>query len=141
MFRRFKLLTILVVLGVFLVPWAHAGDVSEDYLYGRWVVGGQNCSSSSAEIYEFRKNGTFECTRTGRAEIVGFWGIKEDVLELHMVTSAGFYDDIHKDLSDFEGIYEYFEAKMVIFNTQKQGFETFGVLGNEIKRATAVRCQ
>ncbi|MBW1788679.1 MAG: hypothetical protein JRK53_18995 [Deltaproteobacteria bacterium] len=141
MFRGFKILAFLVVLGVFLVPWAHAENLSAEYLYGRWVVDDQNCSSSSAEIYEFRKNGTFECTRSGRTEIVGFWGLKEGILELHMVTSAGFYDDIHKALASFEGIYSYFQAKMIIFNTKKQSFEAFGVLGDEIKRATAVRCQ
>ena len=141
MLRGFRILTLFVVLGVFLVPWAHAEDLSADYLYGRWVVGAQDCGSSSAEIYEFRKNNTFECTRAGRTEVVGFWDMKDGVLELHMVTSGGFYDDIHKDLADFEGIYGYFQAKMVIFNTKKQSFEAVGVLGDEVRRASAKRCK
>ena len=141
MIRAFNYATILVVLSVFLVPWAIAGDLSADYLYGRWVINDQNCSSPDSEYMEFNKNGTFEGTRTGKAEIVGFWGLKEGILNLHMVTSPAFFDDIHKDLAGFEGIYNYFQARMVIFNTQNKSFEAFGVIGNEIKRATAVRCR
>ena len=141
MLRGFRIFAFLAVLGVILVPWVHAENPSSDYLYGRWVVHGQDCSSSSAEIYEFRKNNTFECTRAGRTEVVGFWAVKGGVLELDMVTSPGFYDDIHKELADFQGIYSYFQAKMVIFNAEKQGFEAVGVLGNEIRRASAKRCK
>ena len=141
MIRAFNYATILVVLSVFLVPWANAGDLSVDYLYGRWVINDQNCSAPDSEYMKFNKNGTFEGTRTGKAEIVGFWGLKEGILNLHMVTSPAFFDDIHKDLAGFEGIYNYFQARMVIFNTQKKSFEAFGVIGNEIKRATAVRCR
>jgi hypothetical protein len=140
MMRVFNCATILVVLSAFLVPWANAADLSADYLHGRWVIDEQNCSSPDSEYIEFNKNGTFEGTRTGQAEIVGFWGHKEGVLGLHMVTSPAFFDDIHKDLAGFEGIYNYFQARMVIFNTQIKSFEAFGVIGDEIKRTSAVRC-
>jgi hypothetical protein len=76
MIRTFNYATIFVVLSVFLVPWANAADLSADYLYGRWVIDDQNCSSPDAEYMEFNKNGTFEGTRTGKAEIVGFLGAK-----------------------------------------------------------------
>jgi hypothetical protein len=140
MMRVFKYATILVVLSVFLVPQALAADLSADYLYGRWVIDEQNCSSPDSEYMEFNKNGTFEGTRTGQAEIVGFWGLKEGILDLHMVTSPAFFDDLHKDLAGFEGIYSYFQGQMVIFNTQNKNFEAFGVIGDEIKRTSAVRC-
>jgi hypothetical protein len=140
MIRAFKYATILVILSVFLVPWAIAADLSADYLYGRWVIDDQNCSSPDSEYIEFNKNGTFAGTRTGQAEIVGFWGLKEGILDLHMVTSPGFFDDLHKELAGFGGLYSYFQGRMVIFNTQNKSFETFGVIGDEIKRASAVRC-
>ncbi len=35
MIRAFNYATILVVLSVFIVPWANAADLSADYLYGR----------------------------------------------------------------------------------------------------------
>ena len=141
MIRAFSYATILVVLSVLLVPLANAADLSADYLYGRWVIDEQNCSSTDSEYIEFSKNGTFEGTRTGKAEIVGFWGLKEGILDLHMVTSPAYFDDLHKDLAGFEGIYSYFLGRMVIFNTQNKSFEAFGVIGDEIKRASAVRCE
>jgi hypothetical protein len=140
MMRVFNYATILVVLSVLLVPWANAADLSADYLYGRWVIDDQSCNSPDSEYIEFNKNGTFEGTRTGKTEIVGFWGLKEGILDLHMVTSPAFFDDLHKDLSGFEDIYSYFQGRMVIFTTQDNSFETFGVIGDEIKRAAAVRC-
>ena len=75
------------------------------------------------------------------AEIAGFWGLKEGILDLHMVTSPAFFDDLHKDLAGFEGIYNYFQGRMIIFNTQSKSFEAFGVIGDEIKRTSAVRCE
>ena len=140
MIRIFTWVTMLVVLAIFWVPWANAADLSADYLYGRWVIDDQNCSSPDSEYMEFNKNGTFEGTRTGQAEIIGFWGLKESIIDLHMLTSPGFFDDLHEDLAEFEGLYSYFQGRMVIFNTQNKSFEAFGVIGDEIKRAAAVRC-
>jgi len=140
MMRALKYTTILAVLSVFLVPCIHAGDLSAAYLYGRWVIDDPNCSSPDSEYIEFNKNGTFEGTRTGQAEIVGFWGLKEGILDLHMVTSPAFFDDLHKELAGFKGIYSYFQGRMIIFNTQDKSFEAFGVIGDEIKRTAAVRC-
>jgi hypothetical protein len=129
-----------MVLNVFLVPCANATDLSADYLHGRWVIDYQDCNSPDAEYMEFNKNGTFEGTRTGKAEIVGFWGLKEGILDLHMVTSPAFFDDLNKELAGFESIYGYFQGRMIIFNTQRKSFEAFGVIGDEIKRAAALRC-
>ena len=140
MIRIFTWVTMLVVLSVFWLPSANAADLSADYLYGRWVIDDQNCSSPDSEYMEFNKNGTFGGTRTGSAETVGFWGLKDGILDLHMVTSPAFFDDLQKDLAAFEGIYSYFHSRMVIFNTQKKSFEAFGVIGDEIKRTSAVRC-
>jgi hypothetical protein len=141
MMRAFNYATILVVLSVFLVPWANAGDLSEEYLYGRWAIDAKDCSSPNSEYIEFRKNGTFQSTRTGETEIVGFWGLNRDILELHMLTSPAFFDDIHRALSGFEDRYDYFQSKAAIFNNKNNSFEAFGVIGNEMQRATAVRCR
>ena len=141
MIRKFTFAVIMVLLGVSFVPCVNAEDLSMEYLYGRWVVDAQSCASPDSEYMEFRKNGTFENTRTGKTEIVGFWGLNEDILNLHMVTSPAFFTDLHPDLQGFENMYEYFQTKVVIFNTQKKSFEAFGVIGNETKRMTAARCQ
>ena len=141
MIRVFNYATILMVLSIFWVPWANAADLTADYLYGRWVIDDQDCSSPDSEYMEFNQNGAFEGMRTGNAEIVGFWGLKEGILDLHMVTSPAFFDDLHKELAGFGGIYSYFQGRMVIFNTQNNSFEAFGVIGDEIKRTVAVRCE
>jgi hypothetical protein len=86
MMRTLSYAAILVALSVLLVPWAHAAGLSADYLAGRWVIDEQNCSSPDSEYLEFNKNDTFEVTRTGEAEIVRFWGLTKDTLDLHMVT-------------------------------------------------------
>jgi hypothetical protein len=140
MMRVFNYATILVVLGVFLVPGAIAADLSAGYLHGRWVIDDQNCKSPDSEYMEFNKNGTFAGTRTDNAEIVGFWGLEDGILNLHMITSPAFFDDIQKNLAGFEGIYSYFQGRMIIFNTQNKSFEAFGVIGDEMKRTSAVRC-
>lgn len=58
-----------------------------------------------------------------------------------MVSSPAFFNDIHKKLAGFEGVYDYFQGKMVLFNTNNTGFEAVGVIDNEMKRATAVKCK
>ena len=58
-----------------------------------------------------------------------------------MVSLPAFFNDIHKKLVGFKGVYDYFQGKMVLFNTNKTGFEAVGVIGNEMKRATAVKCK
>jgi hypothetical protein len=98
MMRAFNYATILVVLSVFLVPWASADDLTADYLYGRWVINDQDCSSPDSEYMEFNKNSTFEGMRTGQAEIVGFWRLKKGILDLHMVTSPAFFDDLQSSI-------------------------------------------
>jgi len=54
-----------------------------------------------------------------------------------MVSSPAFFNDIHKKLAGFEGVYDYFQG----INTKNTGFEAVGVIGNEIKRAKAVKCK
>jgi hypothetical protein len=141
MIRTFNFVAIFMVFGLFLAPWASAGDLTPEYLIGRWVIDDQNCSSPDSEYVEFRENATFESTRTGKAEIVGFWEFNEDILALHMVTSLAFFDDIHQSMADFQGQYHYFPGKLIIFNTEQNSFEAFGVIGNVIERTIAVRCQ
>ena len=141
MIRALKYTTLFVFLCMFLVPCVHAGELSAEYLYGRWVIDAQDCSSPDSEYIEFHKNGTFQSTRTGETEVVGFWVFNRDILELHMLTSPAFFDDIHKALAAFGSLYDYFQAKVVIFNNKENSFEAIGLLGNEVKRATAVRCK
>ena len=141
MISALKNATLVAVLCLFFAPWAHTADLNATYLTGRWVLDAQDCSAADVETIEFRKNGTFESTRAGKAEAVGFWGINADIVELHMVTSPAYFDDVEPTLGAFKGLYQYFQARMAIFNIQKDSFEAVGVLGNQIKQARAVKCQ
>ena len=89
---------------------------------------------------EFSKNGTFLNTRNGKPEIVGFWELAEGIIKIHMVTSPAFFDDIHDELRDFEGAYDYFQTKLAIFNIQDKSFEVVGMIGSHVKRAKGVKC-
>jgi hypothetical protein len=141
MIRAFNCAAILVVLSIFLVSWANASDLSAEYLQGKWVIDEQNCSSSDSEYMQFNQNGTFTGTRSGDAELVGFWKLDKGIIKLHMVTSLAFFNDINKDLTEFENIYNYFTGNLIIFNIQDNNFEMFGSIGNEIERTSAVRCK
>ena len=99
MMRTLTCVTIVAVLAVFLVPWAGAGELSQDYLAGRWVIDSQSCNSMESEYIEFRKDGTYVSVRGSKSEIVGFWRLEDDMLELHMLTSPAFFDDIDVSLS------------------------------------------
>jgi hypothetical protein len=140
MIRGFRCTVMLVVLSAFWAPGANAGDLSADYLRGRWVIDDQNCSSSKSEYLEFRKDGTFKSIRTGKAEIVGFWALAEGIVTLHMVTSPAFFDDLYKELREHEGAYHYFQASLVISNAEDENFEAVGVIGSQVKRMSAARC-
>jgi hypothetical protein len=132
---------ICVALSFCLVSAADAADLSSDYFHGRWVIDDQDCNSKTAEYIEFNENGTFEETRNGKAEIVGFWGINEDYMDIHMVTSPAYFQDVHEDMAYFEGIYGYFQGKLLVFNLEKESFEAYGVIRDESKRAFARRCR
>jgi hypothetical protein len=58
-----------------------------------------------------------------------------------MVTSPASFADIHGDLVGYDGLYYYFQARMVILSVQQNRFEAIGVLGKQIDRGYAVRCQ
>ncbi len=141
MIRTLNYVTLMVVLIVFSAPWANAEDLSQEYLYGRWVLHEEDCGSQKAEILEFRQDMTFAYIRTGRTEAAGFWEINKGIMDLHMVTSPAFFSDIHRALEDQKGEFDYFLIKLLIFNNNQKSFESFGVLGDEYKRMIAKRCQ
>jgi len=141
MMKSLRFFTCLLVLSVLFVPIVSAAELNADYFHGDWVINDQSCSSNTAEHIVFHENGTFMGSRDGIAEIVGFWSLKDDFIELHMVTSPASFQDLHKEMAKFEGVYSYFQGRLLVFNQQKKSFEAYGVLGNESKRAAAVRCR
>ncbi len=140
MLRELKYVTILVVLSLFLVPMASAADLSADYLQGRWAIHDNVCNSSSSEFITFDNDGTFRGTRNGKTEIVGFWKLDGDIIELDMLSSLSSFQDLNSSLVRYKGIHSYSAGQMLIFNAKKKSFEAFGVVGEEVKRTVAARC-
>ena len=131
---------LIALLIVSTATGVHAQELPPDYLYGRWIIDDKNCGSADAEYIVFDKNHTFEVSRSGRVEIVGFWESSEETLDLHMVASPASFADINGELVGYDGLYYYFKIRMVAHNVQKNRFDVIGVLGEEIDRAYAVRC-
>lgn len=143
--RVLTYVNLLLLAGFILVSGVTAAEPVElnaDYLYGRWVFNDQNCSSQQAEIIEFRDNGTFETGRAGKTEAVGFWEFDADgLLVLHMLTTPAHFKDINEALAAYDGIYQYFPMKIAVFNTQKNSLEAVSVLGEQVRKMKAFRCQ
>ena len=141
--RKSWVVSFLVMILVGFVTAANAADVDSKYLSGNWVIGTaeQKCSDAESEYFIFRENGTLEAGRSAKAEAVGFWKIEGDILYLDFISSGGFFQDIHAELKEFDGVLDYFQAKLVPFNVEENRFEAVGVLGDQINRGIAVRCK
>ena len=121
---------------------AESGELSVDYLKGTWALDSKKqCNSADKEYFIFRANGTFENGSTGKAESTGFWYIDNYIVQLHMVTSPGFYANVNEQLKEFQGKFVYVPARLVTTDVQPDRFDGVGVLGQEIKKATFFRCK
>ena len=140
---RLFAVTFLLILSICFPYGVNATDLTPAYLEGTWLIGDteQVCSDPDTEYAVFRKNGTFETGRGGKAEITGFWQISGDAVDLDMVTSPGFFQDVVKDAQVFQGQYYYFHGRMIIFDLTDKSFKAVGLLGDEYAKTIAVRCQ
>lgn len=135
---------VFLLLLTFSFPFGgYAADLTPAYLEGNWLLGdtGQDCNDPDAEYLVVRKNGTFETSRGGRAEITGFWKIVGDAVELEMVTSPGFFQDIIKEASTLQDQYFYVKALMITYDLTEKGFKAIGLLGGEFRKTVASRCE
>ncbi len=136
--RIMRCLLVPIAASVFLANGAVA-QVTAKYLDGVWAIASaKNCGLKDTEHLMFRANGTFESFRFGVTDSTGFWRNSDDVLVLHMVTSPEFFD---KQLKEFKGYFDYFFVKVLVFNQEPDKFETFGLIGNQIKKETLFRCE
>ena len=121
---------------------AESGELSVDYLKGTWALDSKKqCNKADKEYFIFRANGTFENGSTGKPESTGFWHIDNYIVQLHMVTSPGFYANVNEQLKEFQGKFIYVPARLVTTDVQPDRFDGVGVLGQEIKKATFFRCK
>ena len=121
---------------------AEAGELSVNYLKGSWALDSKKqCNVTDKEYFIFRANGTFENGRAGKVEATGFWHIDDYIVQLHMVTSPGFYANVNEQMKEFQDLFVYVPARLVTTDIQPDRFDGVGVLGQEIKKATFFRCK
>lgn len=140
---KFLCFSFLMMFMMGLSSAANAADMDTDYLVGNWAIGTteQKCADAESERFEFRKNGTFETSRSNKAEVVGFWRIGGDTVRLDFISSGGFFQDIHAQLKALENQFSYFKVKLVPFNVEENRFEAVGILGDQVNKGVAVRCK
>jgi hypothetical protein len=138
--RDIAFLTILII---GLSSAANAMDMDADYLVGNWAIGTteQKCTDVESENFVFRKNGTFETSRSNKAEAVGFWQMAGDMVRLDFISSGGFFQDIQTQLKALENQFSYFQVKLVPFNVEENRFEAVGILGDQVNKGIAIRCK
>jgi hypothetical protein len=140
---KFLSFSFLMMFMMGLSSAANAADMDTGYLVGNWAIGTaeQKCADAESERFVFDKNGTFETSRSNKAEAVGFWRIDGDTVRLDFISSGGFFQDIHAQLKALENRFSYFKVKLVPFNVEENRFEAVGILGDQVNKGVAVRCK
>ena len=140
---KFLSFSFLMMFMIGLSSAANAADMDTDYMVGNWAIGTteQKCADAESERFVFRKNGTFEAFRSNKAEAVGFWQIDGDLVRLDFISSGGFFQDIHAQLKALENRFSFFQVKLVPFNVEQSRFEAVGILGDQVNKGVAVRCE
>ena len=142
---RSKLLvfSFLMIFTAYFSSVANAADMAPEYLHGNWVIGTteQKCGNADAEYFVFKKTGTFEAGRSNKTEAVGFWQIDGDIVYLVFIASGGFFQDIHAELKEHENTFDTYDVKLIPFNVEDNRFEAVGVLGDQVNKGIAIRCQ
>ena len=119
-----------------------AAELSKDYIQGNWAINTNGkCGLSEAEYLLIRADGAFENSRGKMVEGVGFWRLDGDQLNFEILTSPAFFRDLHKELNPFKGLYGHYTIRLLPFNNKADQFEAFAVLGEQMKRISAVRCK
>ena len=127
---------------VFLTLSVSAAEHSSDFFHGNWAINTDGkCGLSDAEHMFFNANGTFENRRGESAEGVGFWRLEGDLLTFEILTSPGFFHDLHKELKALKGLFGHYTMRALTFNKKADYFEAVATLGDQMKKVTAVRCK
>ena len=142
MFRNVYSIVFSAVALVCVALSVEAAEHSSDFFHGNWAINTDGkCGLADAEHMYFRANGTFENRRGDKAEGVGFWRLEGDQLTFEMLTSPGFFYDLHKELKALKGLFGHYTMRALTFNKKADYFEAVATLGDQMKKVTAVRCK
>ena len=131
-------LTILLV----LVPLSFAADINSSNLTGKWAIGAteQQCGDTNSEFFTFEPDGTFKARRNSTVEATGFYQVDQGFVSLNFISSIGFFKDIRAELKMYEGSYSQFKVTLLPFNVSDDRFEAFGLLGDQVNKGIAIKC-
>ena len=137
-----SVISFITVLGLSVQAWS--AEFTAEYLIGKWVIHGTDCSDPSAEIVTFRNSGAVDDVRAGKLDATGFWEISDDLLVVHVVASPAFFHDDREEaaaLKTLEGQYYVFRIRVVPFNIEPNRFGSVGLLGEQINKGVFNRCK
>ena len=137
-----SVVSFLTVFGLSLQAWS--SELSNEYLLGKWVIQGTDCSDSGSEFVIFRDSGAVEAVRAGKLEAAGFWEINDEIVVFHVTASPAFFLGAFEEAADlkaFEGEYYSFRIRVVPFDIEPDQFGSVGILGEQVIKGTFHRCK
>ena len=118
-----------------------AAALDPGYLAGSWEINTQgNCGARNAEQLVIRADGSFEYSRRGKADAVGFWRIEDDVVVLDMMTVPASFQDIQAELQEFVE-YQVYSLRAMPIDMQQDQFSAVASIGDQMQRFSLRRCQ
>jgi hypothetical protein len=134
-------LVVLIIL-LMLAPSSFAADINASNLTGKWAIGTieQQCSDTNSEFFIFEPDGTFKARRSNRVEATGFYQVDQGFVYLDFISSIGFFYDIRAELKMYEGTYSQFRVTLLPFNVSDDRFKAFGLLGDQVNKGIAIKC-
>ncbi len=137
-----SVVSFLTVFGLSLQAWS--SELSNEYLLGKWVIQGTDCSDPGSEFVIFRDSGAVEAVRAGKLEAAGFWEISDEIVVFHVAASPAFFHGAREDAVDlkaFEGEYYSFRIRVVPFEIEPDQFGSVGILGEQVIKGAFHRCK
>ena len=84
---------------------AEAPTLPADYLLGAWSLDGKDrCKSADARLIQFDRDGTFKSVKAGRIDVLGFYMLVDNSIELHMLVAP---DSGYANVTGFVGHFSY----------------------------------
>jgi hypothetical protein len=111
------------------------------YLTGSWEINAQaSCGAKNAENLLIHGDGSFEYSRRGKADAVGFWRIEDDMVVFDMMVSPASFQDIHVELQAMVP-YEVHSMRAMVIDMQQDQFSAVASIGEQMQRFSLRRCQ
>ncbi|MFO1066979.1 MAG: hypothetical protein U1E14_00460 [Geminicoccaceae bacterium] len=120
----------------FVAP-AGAATLSDAYLVGTWSTGdAAACTDPATERSVFRADGTFATERNGKAVAVGFWTLRDDKLDMHVLAN----NNTIPELEPLDADYGYYVLHGLVFDVTDNSYRMVQSIGSHLQGVNAVRC-